>query len=319
MNRSFSRPLFFIMKFQRNVLLKKYTTFKIGGPAKYFFIAKTKEDFIWAVKSAKKMKLPIFILSGGSNLIVSDKGYKGAVIKLSNTNLKFNGSKIYVSAGVSLNWLVYFALNKELSGLEWAAGIPGQVGGAVFGNAGAFGKSLKETIVEVEAINLKSSKIKKFSQKECNFGYRTSFFKNNSGWVVLSCELKLKPGSKKKIKSKMQEYIDYRYSRHPKQPSAGSVFKNINIKTLNPDFFQRFPDAKKFVKEGILPVAYLIYQCGLKGEKINQAQISELHPNFIINLGGARAEDVLGLIKLVKKKIKAKFDVVLEEEVRFLK
>jgi len=257
------------MKFKRNILLKNHTTFRIGGRAKYFFEAKTKKDLIEAIKLAKKIKLPFFILGGGSNLLVSDKGYGGLVIKFGRP------LSLYVSKG-----------------LDWAAGIPGTIEGAVYGNAGAFGKSMKDAVKSVEVFDTKIEKVKVFKNKDCRFGYRDSIFKKEKKLVILSVEIKSGKSNSKKIK----EYLDYRRQRHPQLPSAGSVFKNI----------------------GETPAAILIHQAGLTGKKIGKAQISEKHSNFIVNLGNASAKDVKKLISLVKKSVKKKFKVVLKEEIQYL-
>ena len=252
-----------------NIPLKNYTTFKIGGKAKYFFEAKTKKDLIKAITSAKKLKLPFFILGGGSNLLVSDKGFNGLVIKFGQP------LALYVSKG-----------------LEWAAGIPGTIQGAVYGNAGAFGKSMKDVVERVEVFDVDTEKIKIFKNKDCQFGYRDSIFKKKKNLVILSVKIKSGKSNLKKIK----EYLNYRKEHHPQLPSAGSVFKNV----------------------GETPAAILIHQAGLTGKKIGDAQISEKHSNFIVNLGKAKAKDVLKLIKLVKKKVKERFKINLEEEIQYL-
>lgn len=305
----------FFMEFQSNVLLKNHTTFKIGGPAKYFYIAKNKSDLIKAVEEAKKRKLRFFILAAGSNLLIADKGYQGLVIKIKNQNFKSKNNIILSEAGTLLSQVVSLSLRKNLTGLEWAAGIPGTVGGAVAGNAGAFGGAMKDVVKEVEVFDVKQNKIRQFKNKDCEFSYRNSIFKKTSHLIILSSQLQLKLGNKQKIKSVIQEHLDYRDKRHPKTPSAGSVFQNVKIKTLNPSFFKKFPQAKKAIKENVLPAAFLIDQCGLKGKKIGQAQISQKHPNFIINLGSASSQDVILLINLVKKEVNKKFKIKLKEEI----
>ena len=232
-------------------------------------MGKTKENLIKAITVAKKLRLPFFILGGGSNLLVSDKGYKGLVIKFGRP------LSLYVSKG-----------------LDWAAGIPGTIEGAVYGNAGAFGKSMKDVVKSIEVFDTKTEKIEIFKNKDCQFGYRDSIFKKKKNLIILSVKIKSGKSDWKKIK----EYLDYRKQRHPKLPSAGSVFKNVEE----------------------TPVAILIHQAGLTGKKVGDAQISEKHSNFIVNLGNAKAKDVLKLIKLTKKSVKKKFGIVLEEEIQFL-
>ncbi|MDP2967260.1 MAG: UDP-N-acetylmuramate dehydrogenase [bacterium] len=282
---------------KRNVSLKNYTTFKIGGPAKYFFEAKNKKDLIKAILVAKKFKLPFFVLGGGSNLLVSDEGFKGLVIKILFSKFYFLNSQISAEAGTILGQLVSATSNTGLTGLEWAAGIPGTVGGAVFGNAGAFQKSMKDIVKEVEVLDAKDLRFKIYDFKKCQFGYRDSIFKHKKNLIILSIALNLKKGKKSEIKKKIKEYLNYKKQRQPlNYPSAGSIFKN-------PSGFS---------------AGELIEKCGLKGKRIGQAKISEKHANFIVNLGNARAKDVKKLINLIKKEVKKKFKINLEEEIRFL-
>ena len=321
--------------FQKNVSLKNYTTFKIGGRAKYFFIAKTKEDLIGAITMAKKLRLPFFIFGGGSNILISDKGFKGLVIKIENCKLKIKNCKVNVDAGVLLGKLVSAATGSGLTGLEWAAGIPGTVGGAVFGNAGAFQKSMKNVVKEVEVYDAKELRIENYELSDCQFGYRDSVFKQKKNQstkqsfvlgrapkhiknlcarcpdlIILSVVFKLKKGRKSEIKKKIKEYLNYRKETQPlNYPSAGSVFKNPSLSQV---FLKKFGRASGF------SAGELIQKCGLKGKKIGNAKISEKHANFIVNLGNARAKDVKKLINLAKKEVKKKFKINLEEEIELL-
>ena len=273
---------------KKNVLLKNYTTFKIGGRAKYFYAAKDKEDLIRAITLAKKMKLPFFILGGGSNLLISDRGFNGLVIKFGQP------LSLYVSKG-----------------LEWAVGIPGTIQGAVCGNAGAFTQSMQDAVKEVEVFDVKTGEIKNFKNKDCQFSYKDSIFKKKKNLIILSVKIKNRASegsededenevliaSKKSNAQKIKEYLDYRKERQPLNfPSAGSVFKN-------PPGFS---------------AGELIDECGLKGKKIGNVKISEKHANFIVNLGRGEAKDVMRLIKIIKNRVKKKFGVVLEEEIVIL-
>ncbi len=282
---------------KKNIFLRNYTTFRIGGPAKYFFVAKTKEDLTKAIQMAKKSNLPFFILGGGSNILVSDKGYNGLVIKIKNQKSKIKNNRILAEAGLALNRLVELSLKNNLTGMEWAVGIPGTIGGAIYGNAGAFKKSMKDLIKEVEVFDTKDEKIKIFKNKDCKFGYRDSIFKKKKNLIILSASLQLKKGKKMKIKEKIKRYLNYRKETQPLNfPSAGSIFKN----------------PKNFY------AGFLIEKCGLKGKRIGNAKISEKHANFIVNLGNGKAKDVKKLIKLIKKKVKNKFKIELEEEIQYL-
>ena len=187
------------MKFKRNISLAKHTTFKIGGPAEYFCMLNNKEDIIKAVKWAKERKLPFFVLGGGSNLLFSEKRYKGLVIKTGTPLF------LYVSKG-----------------LEWAVGIPGTIEGAVYGNIGAFKKSMKDAVESVEVLDVETEKIKVFKNRDCQFSYRDSIFKGNKNLIILSVKIKPKKSNPKKIK----KYLNYRKETQPLNfPSAGSVLR----------------------------------------------------------------------------------------------
>src|SRR3989338_1612144 len=181
---------------KKGILLKDYTTFKIGGPAEYFLLANKKEDIITGIAVAKKLQLPIFVFGGGSNVLVSDKGVKGLVIKIANNHdITLKKNTITAGAGVVLGELVALSISYSLQWLEWAGGLPGTFGGAIRGNAGAFGREIKDSVVEVLALD-KNFKLVKLSNKECRFSYRSSIFKEKD-LVVLSASLKLKKGDKK--------------------------------------------------------------------------------------------------------------------------
>ena len=316
MNKNFKKLLPGV---RENVSLKNHNTFKIGGKARYFFVATKKEELIKSVNLAKNFKLPLFILGNGSNLLISDKGFKGLIIKAQMIKTKCQNNTIYAEAGVTLGQLVIVASENNLTGLEWAAGIPGTLGGAIYGNAGAFGKSMADitktvTVLEIPNPNFpgrktaspegcfpNKSKIKIFKYSDCKFGYRDSIFKKKKNLVILSAKIELKRSDKKeirdKIKQKMRTYLNHRIETQPLNfPSIGSIFKNPK------GFF----------------AAELIEKCGLKGKKIGDVKISEKHANFIINLGKGKARDVVKLINIIKKKVKEKFWVNLEEEIIYL-
>jgi UDP-N-acetylmuramate dehydrogenase len=287
---------------KKNIFLKSYTTFKIGGPAKYFFPAKNKEDLILAIKAAKKNKLPFFILGGGSNLLVSDKGYKGLIIKLKTKKPKLKSKNqkskiIETESGTSLSELGNLAFKNNLTGLEWAIGIPGTAGGAIWGNAGAFGKSMADIVKTVEVLNSESLRIKTLKNKDCKFAYRDSIFRRKKKLIILSALLQFKKSNKRKIKNKIEEYLKHRKETQPlKFSSTGSIFKN-------PQGFS---------------AGELIEKCGLKGKKIENVKISGKHANFIVNLGRGKAKNVKKLIELIKKEVKNKFKINLEEEIQSL-
>jgi len=291
---------------KENVLLKNYTTFKIGGPAKYFLIAKTKEDLVNALKFSKESKVPVFIFGGGSNILVSEKGFNGLVIKIDIDQIGFNGNKAVVGAGVNLTKLAYDSAEKGLSGLEWAAGIPGAtIGGSIYGNAQAFGTKISDIVESVQALNLKTLEVESFTKEECRFSLKNSLFKENKNYIIIFATLKFENKNRKEIQEKIKEFLNYRKEKHPSSlPNAGSVFVNPEMKIENKKLLEKFPELEEFNKKGTIAAGYLIAKAGLVGKKIGGAQISQIHANFIINTGGATSKDVLDLIKLAKEKVK---------------
>ncbi len=279
-----------MINIQENIKLAPYTTYKIGGPAKYFVEAKNKQDVLRALEFAESKNLKYFILCGGSNVLFSDEGYDGLVIKLNLRDLSIKDNIVYAESGVKLMALINFGIRNELLGLEFIAGVPGEVGGAIRGNAGAFRKSISDYLKKVEVI--RDGEIIELAKEEIKFGYRDSEFKRNKD-VILAGYFKLNKGNIEEAKAEIEKNINYRKGNHPWEPSAGSVFKNS-------------------VEIG---VGKMVEELGLKGYKIGQAQISEKHGNFIVNLGKAKASDVKELIALVKTKVKEKFGVDLEEEI----
>jgi len=299
---------------KKNVPLAPYTTFKIGGKAAYFFAAKTAQAIVQAVRTAKELRIPFFILGGGSNLVVSDKGFNGLVIKTQNIRYNIQDTKLFAEAGAPMATLVKETGKKGLSGLEWAGGLPGSVGGAIRGNAGAFGGETKDAILWVIALDGKGRE-RLFLKKQCKFSYRSSIFKEKS-FIILSAAFALQKGNKRVIRSIAAGHIAYRKERHPLEyPNAGSVFKNCDFKTFSPALRKLLRFAVKTDPFPVVPVAYLHDQAGLKGMRQNNIQVSVKHPNYMVNLGRGKAQDVAVLVQKVKKIIKKKFGVELEEEI----
>lgn len=332
-----------MLEIKENELLKNHSTFKIGGLARYFYVAKNKEEIMSAIKWAHKNELPFFILAGGSNILFSDKGFDGLVIKILNTQYIIHDTKIIADAGVNLGKLVIESINNGLTGLEWAIGIPGTIGGAVFGNAGAYGYSISESVEKIKTLVFSSLRVplsgtkqsqgitagsprslrslamteRKYNNKKCEFGYRESVFKRNNE-IILEVSLKLEKGDKEKSRQKIKEAIFDRRKKTPPYPSTGCYFKNYVLQKENDTLIKNFPELVSKVKGGKIGVGYLIDKCGLKGKQINNAKISEEHANFIVNLGGATAKDVFALADLCKQKVFEKYRIKLEEETRLI-
>jgi UDP-N-acetylmuramate dehydrogenase len=211
------------------------------------------------------------------------------------------------------------SINSGLSGLEWAVGVPGTVGGAIYGNAQAFGTKISNTVKSVEAVNTKTFAFKNLTGKQCQFSLKNSAFKKDKNLVIISAVLKLENGDAEQMQNKIKDFLEHRRTKHPMEfPSAGSVFINPEEKIKNKKLLEKFPELNEYNEKGIIPAGYLISRCGLAGKKIGGAQISEKHANFIINSGGAKAKDVLSLINLATKKVMSKFNVLLEPEVQFV-
>jgi len=290
-----------------NEPLAKYTTFKIGGPADFFVEVEEEEKLLNLIKLLKDLNLPYFILGGGSNLLVADEGFRGTIIKIQNSKFKIqkfdyvkdssgmdnSKFKIICGAGYLLGRLIEKTAKLGLTGLEFAAGIPGTVGGAVRGNAGAWGQAIGDKVKRVKVLTSRGE-IKWIEASDCHFSYRQSQFKKTKE-IILEVELELEKGNKKEIQEKISQNLAKRTTQ-PKEPSAGCIF--VNPKPL--------------------VAGELIDKCGLKGKRIGDAQISPKHANFIVNLGKAKAAEVIKLIKLIKEKVKEKFGVELEEEISFL-
>ncbi len=301
-------------KIQENIALANYTSFKIGGLSKYFFIAKNNNEIIKAVITAKKLNLKFFILGNGSNVLISDNGFNGLVIKAENTKCQLkNNNIICAEAGALLYNILQFAINNSLTGLEWAIGIPGTIAGAVRGNAGAYGNEISNLVKKVKALN-KDSQIIDFDNKRCCFNYRESIFKKDKNLIILEVELKLTNGDKNKIKEKVQKILEQRKTKIPDLPNAGSIFKNVPINRLS----KLVIDNEMPIINNKVPAAWFIEKLGLKGFEVGDAKVSEKHANIIINNGNATAEQVIELISLIKTRIRDKLGIQLEEEVQYI-
>lgn len=303
---------------KENVSLKNYTSFKIGGPAKYLAIVNNEDTLIKLLKFAKEGSIKYLIIGKGSNLLVSDKGFDGLVIILKFDKLNFDGTKIEVSPDILLGKVIGSSVSQNLAGLEFATGIPGTVGGAVVGNAGAYGGEMADVIEKVEVLDENLDK-KTLTKDELNFSYRNSIIKN-SNTIVLNIFLELKKGNKQESLELMKKYAQDRFDKHPPDPSAGSTFKNVEltdevIKTLES---KKYDIPKQFYEYKKIPAAWLIDQIGLKGKQIGGAQISNKHANHLVNTGEAKADDVVQLISMVKTKIRDELGIQLEEEVRYI-
>lgn len=301
-----------ISTIKKDVDLSKYSTFKISGTAKYFIELKNSEDIINALKYCDEDNLSYFILGGGSNVLFPDTRYDGLIIKISNENYKFEGNKLKVDAGVKLQDIVFKSADLGFSGLEYLAGIPGSVGGAIRGNAGAYGKEIADVIERVNVIIKSGSKYKlqNLTKEELEFSYRSSIIKEKD-YIVIDAILNLCESDRTEIKKIVADIIKERNEKQPYEyPSAGCVFKNIK-KNKNSKL-------KRFEIHSTVPVAKIIEELGFKGKNIGDANVSEKHSNFVVNIGNAKALDVKKLIKKIKDKARTEYGVELEEEIKIV-
>lgn len=313
-----------MVNLKTKVLLKDYTNYKIGGPAKFFFNAKNKEDLVEGMRKWKEFKPEnyVFILGGGTNLLINDFGFNGLIIHngIKGTEM-IDGEKVKVGSGVMVSDFLDFCIENSLSGFDWAGGLPGTIGGAVRGNAGAFKGETKDSIISVTSLNLDTLEEIKRSNKECLFGYRNSIFKSSSSQKEFITEvvLKLKKGKKEEIKKNIQEKIIYRKNRHPLDyPNAGSTFKNVPFDKIPKEYKDRFEPMIKNDPFAVVPVVKILLECDLWEKRVGGAKFSDKHPNFIVNTNNAKAADVKALINMAKEKVKDKFGILLEEEIMFV-
>lgn len=283
-----------VCKFLENENLKNYNTYKLECTCSYIAFPSTIEELTNLLNILRKYKIKWFVLGNGSNVILPSY-YNGVIIKLSNFNkCKIDGNNINVESGYMLNKLANELSSKGYTGMEWATGIPGTVGGSICGNAGAYKSSMSNIIKDVTLLD--NSEVITLNNKELEFNYRDSLLKHRKDLIVLSCNIKLEKGNLEKIKKTIEERTLKRIETQPLDyPSCGSVFRN---------------------PEG-LSTGKLIDDLGLKGYQIGGAKISEKHANFIINNNNATSEDIIKLIELIKDKIKKNYDIdlVLEQEI----
>ena len=288
-------------RIKQNEPMKNHTSFKIGGPAEFYIKITSIKELQKILEFAKKEKIKITILGNGSNVLVSDSGIKGIVIRTNLKEIKIepkeqNKIEITVDDATPIGFLAQKLLKEEITGFEEISGIPGTIGGAILMNAGAHGKEMKDIVTEITAIDY-NGKIHKFTNEQAKFTYRNSIFSSGK-YIILQAKIILEKGNTKEIKAKMDEYAQFRKEKQPiEYPSAGSTFKR------GTDFI----------------TAKLIDDAGLKGYTIGGAKVSEKHAGFIINTGNATAQDVLDLAKYVTDKVYEKFGKKIEFEIKFLK
>ena len=280
-----------------NVSLKEYNTYKIGGKAKYVIKPYDVNNLIELIKYLEDIDLHYIILGSGSNVILPDENFDGALVLLNNlNNIKIDNNTVIVEAGINLNGFITNMINNNFCGLEDLYGIPGTLGGAINGNAGCHGSEISDHLISVTY--LENGIIKKITKKECGFSYRNSIFKNDNKKIIMSAEFMFENGDKENMNTIIKHHQKQRLESQPlNYPNAGSVFKN--------------PEGTYAGK--------LIEELGLKNYHINDAYISEKHANFIVNKGNATSKDIINLIKYIKEQVKEKYNIGVELEQRIIK
>ena len=285
-------------KVKENVPLAPYTSARIGGPADIFVTADSAAELARIVKLLWKQEMPFTILGGGSNVLISDRGVRGVVVLNRAKAVRFHSSdqpSVTVESGVVFSNLANRCASKGLGGIEWAATVPGTIGGAVYGNAGAFGGDMAGNLMCADLLTANGRE--KYSAEQMGYGYRTSVLKRGEmKAVVLAAELSLKNSTREEATVNIQQFGAHRKATQPPGASMGSMFKNPNG-----DYAGK-----------------LIETAGLRGTRIGNAEVSPLHGNFFINHGATKAEDIRALIELVQKTVKEKYEVELELEIEFL-
>ncbi len=297
-------------KVKLNEPMSKHTTFKIGGSVRYFVVVEEVGSLVEMLDYLSGEGVEYYILGGGSNILFRDGEYDGVVIQVKSQKSKVKSQTIEVESGVQLGTVMGLAMQNSLSGMEWSAGIPGTVGGAVRGNAGAFGQATADVLDRVEV--WKDGEVVEFSKDECQFVYRGSIFKENKNLVILRAWFKLKKADKAEVLKKTQEIIASRKGKYPIYPSAGCFFTNIELDNWPGDKSELPP---LFVERGKVPAGWLIDQLDFKGKELGGASVGAEHCNFIVNKNKATQAEVLQLMAEIKEKVYNKYGVELEEEV----
>lgn len=307
---------------QENVALNQYSTFNIGGPARYFFVAKNADAMCAALEAAQAAEIPVFVLGGGSNVLISDKGFDGLVVHDENVQYQVDGASVHCGSGLSTMDLLKQAARQNLGGIEFMAGIPGNVGSAIRGNAGAWGHAFSEVVTDVELY--RDGRREHVKPETLGFAYRYSILREKP-WIVLGATVRLQPRPQNTIQAEAAKIIADREARLPTEPSIGSIFKNIELANLPADRTRLLKaldvtEAEFHAKAKYkLPVGFLTEHLDLRGTRVGGAMLSHKHGNVIINPDGtATADDVVQLIAIVKTRIRDQLGIQLQEEIQYV-
>jgi UDP-N-acetylmuramate dehydrogenase len=295
--------------------LSLYTRFGIGGPADIYAETESVEAFVAALGVARSSGLAVMVIGGGTNLIVSDDGFRGVVLRYTAQSLAAEGDRVHADAGAELQQLVDFAIGRGLKGLETLAGIPGSVGAAVYGNAGAYGHAIAERVTAVRFFD--GERVRVFDNAACEFHYRESVFKRHKDWIIFSTSLVLEAADAALLRRTADDILAVRNQKFPvTMKCAGSIFKNFLLRELPERVAAQVPAA--VVREGKIPAAYFLEQVGAKGMGRGDIHVAAYHANLIYNAGAGTARDLCELIGELKARVRARFGIELEEEVQYV-
>ncbi|MFN3322172.1 MAG: UDP-N-acetylmuramate dehydrogenase [Bryobacteraceae bacterium] len=303
------------LKVSQGALLSEHTRFGIGGPADLLVQCADPGAFAEAIRLVRASGNDFVIIGGGTNLIVSDDGFRGIVLRYTADRIESQDHRIRVDAGAVLQDLVDFSIARGLRGLETMTGIPGSVGAAIYGNAGAYGHSISERIESVRFFD--GSGVRTFGHPDCDFRYRESIFKRNKEWIVFSAELAMEPADPEALRKTADEILGIRNRKYPPtMKCAGSIFKNLLIAELPETARRETPP--EVVREGKVPSAWFLEQVGAKGMSSGGIRVADYHANLIYNAGGGTARQLCEVIAELKRRVRERFGFELEEEVQYV-
>jgi UDP-N-acetylmuramate dehydrogenase len=295
--------------------LAQYTRFGIGGPASLFCDTTNAQSFVRALRTVRESRLPHVVIGGGTNLIVSDKGFSGVVLRFTGSLIEQRGTVLHVEAGAVLQDVVDRSVSSGLKGMETMTGIPGYVGAAIYGNAGAYGHSIQERVESVLFTDGNRTQI--FGNKECQFRYRESIFKTRKEWLILSAKLCFSEADTGELTETAQKIRVIRDAKYPPtMKCAGSIFKNLLLSELPASAAGDVPAS--VVREGKIPSAWFLEQIGAKGMRLGDIQVADYHANLIYNRGAGTAADLVAVIETLKQRVLERFGFSLEEEVQYV-
>ena len=296
-------------------LLSRHTRFGIGGPAAVYAETPDEPAFIAALQAARESGAEFTVIGGGTNLIVSDAGFSGIVLRFTAAGISKEGGVIRAQAGAELQALVDYSIGEGLQGVETMTGIPGSVGAAIYGNAGAYGHSIDERVLQVRFFD--GSSVRAIGNAQCEFHYRESVFKRHKDWIIFSTELEMTPASSDELRKTAGGIWKIRLEKYPADMKcAGSIFKNLLLAEL-PEAVQR-QVPPRVIREGKVPSAYFLEEVGAKGIRNGGIRVADYHANLIYNAGGGTAGQVCEIIEDLKSRVRAKFGLTLEEEVQYV-